>query len=174
MEDIHSFGVMSLSARRPMYVLNIVFRTIVRFVTVLRGRTSTCITTAASAGTELVVSPVLPVAVCLCPNTRSSRSGSTVNRKYRPCTSYPTLPNSSTRPLRSTSRTSFPAATLPLRRTASSSTSTETPRVQSHGLCLNLRLGSRGPLSTGTPTTGSACSGGNAATGSSSLTGGSR
>lgn len=164
-------------------------RTLVRLLTLLRGRTSSCNTTAVSTGAELGPIPVLPVAACLCPNTRSQRSGSDVNRKHRSCTSYPTLPTPTTRSTtqatslpsrpRSTAR---PSATSPNRTVRWSSqhltvrptTATALRPAQPLALSLNGLPTFRGPLSSGTPTTGRAVSSVAVLTGSSFRVGGSR
>lgn len=104
-------------------------RTYVRQMSGVAGRTSACTTSALHAlcgvtGSEVGPMPASPVAWCLCPNTRSSRSGSDVNRKHhRACTCYPTLPTS-----RPVGRSSSPRrSTAPASSTSPTSAQTTPP-----------------------------------------------
>lgn len=184
-------GVTGLMVVLGLIALTLPVRTPVRRMTVLRGRTSACNTTAAATATELGSMPVLPVAACLFPNTRSQRSGFDINRKHRSCTSYLTLPTLSTRSLTpigtrrrsvrhvtATQTTLSPSAAMAvavaLRLTALSSDTTGSRPVRRLDRSpLNLSE-PRGRRFSGAPTTTHARTVAAALTGSTSPTGGSR
>lgn len=139
-------GSISVTGSRPRCGLIWTARTNVRHLSVLHGRTSLCNTTAASTGSELGPIPVLPVRVHLPRNRGVVGSGTDVSRKTRSCTSYLTLLS------HRRSTCCCPGGSAP--RMARPTIATAPRRALSRGRCRNGRPLCRGPLSSGTPTTG--------------------